>query len=1074
MQFVPLHNHSEYSALDGISTPTEIVERAKELGCPCCGMTDHQTVAGHLEFVKACAKGGIKPVLGCELYHGVKPPGFSGWTRNERDQAHLVVGALTSEGLRNLWRLVDYASTNFRYVGRVNWDVLKRYNEGLFCTSACIQGLVPQGIANSDLSALTAYQEIFGDRFYIELHTYPGPDQEQMNQALVQVAQERGIGVVYANDAHFAFPGQYSFHDAYIAMQTGQTVDTPLKDRKMWHPLALYMMDEAEIRDSLHYLPTAIVDEALSNTVSIADKVDVSLPEVTRHLPVFIPGDSPYTRVEQKSDSPQKVFIDLVEEGLIARYGKDAPDDVWVRAQREMSVFLNAGLEHYFLQTWDFCEYCNVNGITRGPGRGSAAGSIVAYALGITDIDPLRFGLIFERFFNAGREEGLPDIDNDFPTGDRKAVKEYLVKRWGKDKVRAIGNITRMKPKAALDKTHAAMGVTFGEKEELKKIVNTVPDLEILDTNAIGWRDKGEGKTVYVIDHVGRDIQKWLERQPQDRQTIIQRWLDFVDVVCSRVSGYGVHASGVVISDVPLDAELPSGWSASQETQATWFPMRDVEARQFVKQDILGLRTLDTLQDWHRQIKAKGIDVRWSGLEEKEHPEEMWKMIDKGLTVGLFQIEDKPKVKKIAMDLKPRNVEELGLLVALNRPGPLRSGAPESFIVRRNGGQDEEFDGRKIKVLEGILDETYGWFVYQEQVIRFFERVGYSVYEADAIRSILGKKKPVKMRELRDGKGEWEGKGFFSMMAKAGVDDGLAHTIWAKLEDFAKYSFNKSHAVAYGTLTLRTLYAKYFAPAEFIMACIRTNPDDAHAYVAEGRRLRVYIRPPDIRYSSAEVEVDGSNIYYGLANIKGIGLPTAHFIQVLAKRYDVSTKADLTDALAIEQLKWESRRDAAKKAGEKFDEKSPKSQLKSNIITLLERIGCFDNYEERDISLSDRQKAEHDLLGIILSDNTEEAFQNNADLIQDCDDYETFLDANSDCKARLPGIVTKVRKTKTRAAGNEMGIVTIEYGVDQVEFAVFPQQWKAYRWLWKERTPGIFQVKKTDRGMNFEEGMKIA
>lgn len=1074
MQFVPLHNHSEYSALDGLSTPQEIADRAAELGCPCCGLTDHQTVAGHIEFYNAMTKKGIKPILGCELYHGVKPKGYTGWTRNERDQAHLVAGALTSEGLRNLWRLVDYASTNFRYVGRVNWEVLEKYNEGLFITSACIQGLVPQGISNSDLTDLTRYQEIFGDRFYIELHTYPGADQEQMNQALVQVAQERGIGVVYANDAHFAFAGQYSAHDAYVAMQTGQTVDTPIKDRKMWHPLALYMMDEAEIRDALHYLPESIVDEALQTTVEIANNCNATLPGITRHLPVFNPSDSPYVKADKSPPTAQKLFIDLVEQGLVARYGENAPDEVWARAEKELTVFLNAGLEHFFLQTWDFCEFCNVSGISRGPGRGSTAGCIVAYALGITDIDPLRFGLIFERFFNPGREEGLPDIDNDFPTGDRKAVKEYLVKRWGKDKVRAIGNVTRMKPIAALNKTHVAMGVTFGEKEEVKKIVNEVPDLEILDTNAIGWIDRGEGKTIYVLDHVGDKIERWIERQPEDRQPVLQRWLDFVGVICSRVSGYGVHASGVVISDVPLDAELPSGWSASQETQATWFPMRTVEARQFVKQDILGLRTLDTLQDWHRQIKSQGVNVQWSGLETKDHPEEMWQMIDKGLTTGLFQIEEKPAVRKLAMELKPRNVEDLGLLVALNRPGPLRSGAPKSFVIRRDGGSDDQFDGRNIPILEGILDETYGWFVYQEQVIKFFQRIGYSISEADAIRSILGKKKPVKMRELRDGKGEWETKGYFTMVKKIGVDDGLANTIWAKLEDFAKYSFNKSHAVAYGALTLRTLYAKYFAPAEFIMACIHTNPDEASAYVSEGRRLGVYIRPPDIRHSEPEVKIESSNIYFGLANIKGIGKPTADYVYGLANRYDVSTYGDLQTALSIEQDKWEERKKIAKAEAEEFSEKSPKSQLKSNILTLLQRIGCFDNYEAREVTLSEVQKNEQELLGIILTDNTEEAFRNNSELVQDCDDYESFLDCNSECKAHLPGIVTKVRKTKTRAAGNEMGIVSIEYGSDQIEFAVFPQQWKAYKWLWKERTPGIFRLKKSDRGINFEEGIKLS
>ncbi|MDB5280836.1 MAG: polymerase subunit alpha, partial [Ferruginibacter sp.] len=320
MIFCPLHNHSEFSALDGLSTCREIAERAVELGCPCCGITDHGTVAGHLEFAKELAKRDVKPIFGAELYHGVQPKGYKNWTRNERDQSHFVVGATSNEGLRNLWRLNDLASKNFRYVGRVNWEDLEGFSEGLFATSACIQGLVPQGVLQGDLTALDKYLEIYKDKFFIELHTYPGYEHEQLNLALAQVAQERGIPVVYANDAHFAFPRQYATHDVYVAMQTGDSIDTSIQDRKMWHPMALYMMDEVEIRDALHYLPSSVVDEALRNTVEIGEMCDVQLPEVRRHLPVFIPEHSPFVEEEHKGDSAAKLFIDLVERGIHLRY----------------------------------------------------------------------------------------------------------------------------------------------------------------------------------------------------------------------------------------------------------------------------------------------------------------------------------------------------------------------------------------------------------------------------------------------------------------------------------------------------------------------------------------------------------------------------------------------------------------------------------------------------------------------------------------------------------------------------------------------------------------------------------
>lgn len=1072
MIFCPLHNHSEYSALDGLSTCREIAERAVELGCPCCGITDHGTVAGHLEFAKELAKVGVKPIFGTELYHAVKPKGHTGWTRNERDQAHFVVGAMTNEGLRNLWRLNDVASKNFRYVARVTWDDLEGFGEGLFATSACMNGLVPQSlISGGDLSALDKYLEIFRDNFFIELHTYPGFEHERLNQELVQVGRERGIPFVYANDAHFAKPGQYWVHDAFVAMQTGESVDVPINERKMWHPQALYMMDEAEIRDALHYLPESVVDEALSNTTMLAEKCDVQIPEVRRHLPMFVPDHSPFVDEEAKQDSAAKVFIDLVERGLYMRY-PDVTDDLYERASKEMAVFLDGGLEHYFLQAWDFCQFCDDNNIIRGPGRGSAAGSLVAYALGITDVDPIRYKLSFERFYNPGRAKGFPDIDTDFPKGDRKAIKGYLAKRWGADNVRSIGNVVRLKPKAALDKTYNAMGITWSEKEQIKKIVDTVPDLEILGSDSIGWKDDGSDKTIYVWDHVDRELTQYIEKQPQDRQKLLWRWMDFLEVVTSRVSGYGVHASGVVVSDVPLDAELPSMWSASQEEQVTMFPMSDVEARMFVKQDILGLRTLDTLQDWHAQMELQGIDVKWSGLEAKEHPEEMWEMLDKGLATGVFQIEDKPYVRQLAMDFKPRSVEDLSIIVALNRPGPIRSGAPDSFVARRRGDEPVSYDH---PFLESLLNETYGWFLYQEQVIAFFSKLGLNESDADAVRKILGKKKPEEMRKLYAGEGEWEGKGYVDLYPKY-MDKGAAEVIWAKLEDFAKYSFNKSHSIAYATIAFRTLYAKYYAPAEFLMACIRTNAEDTPLYVAEARRLGIKILPPNIVLSQAEVAVNNGDIYFGLSNVKGVGKATAQYIVDLVKNHGILTRFDLENALVNETAAWLDRK--AKHKAENpmpFKEKSPKQECRANVIEALWNAGAFDTYDERIATMNEIQEHEKELLGIVLTDMTVQAFANNQDLIDDCDTYDWFNETHSaGVSGKLPGTIVSIRKTKTRATQKDMGIVKIEWGRDTVEFAVFPQQWVSYKFMWRERTPGVFTLKKSDKGINFEHGIKLA
>lgn len=1066
MKYAPIHNHSEYSALDGLSTCREIAERCQCLGCTAVGITDHATVSGHLEFGKTMKEFGIKPIFGCELYHGVKTT----FEKNQRDQAHLVAGALTDQGLRNLWKLVDDASTNFRYVGRVNWEMLDKHKEGLFVTSACIQGLVAQGFTKheGDLDPLNRYLEIFRDNFYIEIHTYPGEEHEALNSWLVDVATERGIPLIYATDAHFAGPEQYEIHDAYVAAQTGEDIFTPVEDRKMWHPKALYIQGEDEIRASLSYLPESAVDEALRNSAELAERCSADLPEVKRHLAAFIPSECPWLNDSQKEMDAQDLLMELVVDGLQHRYG-DFDGEILDRAVRELEVFFRPGLEHYFLQAWDFCEFCNANGIKRGPGRGSAAGSIVAYALGITDIDPLKYDLIFERFFNPGREKGFPDIDNDFPVADRKRVRQYLMDRWGADRVRTIGTITRMKPKAVIDKMYKPCGISWDEKEALKKIVDEVPDIDILGPDSIGWDEEIDpGKTIYVWDHVGPEIEMWsLDKDGKFDSTEETRryFLEIIRVVCSRVANYGVHPSGVVVSDVPLQDELPCMWNSSQQVQVTCFPMADVDKRMFVKQDLLGLRNLDTLTDWESQI---GSEIPWSKLDDDDLPEAGWKLLDQGLTLGIFQIE-KGYARQLCKDFKPRSIEDLGIIVALNRPGPIRSGAPDSFIARRRGDEAVTFDH---PILEEILEPTYGWFLYQEQVIAFFSALGYDLGDADAVRKILGKKKPEDMKALREGTGEWEGKGYYLMGEKAGLDPQSLDTIWAKVEDFAKYSFNKSHAIAYATIAFRTLFAKFYAPAEFIMACIRTNPDDAGDYVSEGRRMGVKVLPPDVLQSEPDVAVVGENIYFGFSNVKGIGKGAGQYICDLRQKYDISNPEKLFEAIEAEQQDWEAARDEAKANGVPFKKKSPRQLLPQNRIPALLDAGGWDHYEDRGITLVAKQKLEKELLGVTLSDDCDEIFARNTERLEDCHSYPD-LESSEDC-VYVPGVISQIVPKKTKKDGKAMGIVTIEYQGDQAEFVVFPKQWADYKFLWRERTPAIFALTNGDRGIRFESATKLS
>lgn len=1069
MNFAPIHNHTEYSALDGLASCREIAQRCVEIGCSCCGISDHGTVSGHLEFAKVMKEYDIKPVFACELYHGTKTQ----FARNERDQAHLVAGAINDKGLRNLWRLVDASATNFRFVSRVNWDLLSEHSEGLFATSACIQGLVQQGILKDDpYEPLNRYLDIFGDNFYIEIHTYPTDDQKQLNLELIRMAEERGIPLVYATDAHFAFPGQYEQHDAYVAMQTGQTLLTPAEERKMWHPKSLYIQSEEEIRESLSYLPDSAVDEALKNSAELAESCNAEPPEIRRHLPTFIPSESPWLDTDKNAS---QTFLDLIAEGIADRYGKDAGDDIWGRALQEAEVFIEAGLEHYFLQAWDFCQFCDKEGIKRGPGRGSAAGALVSYALRITDVDPIRYGLIFERFYNAGREKGFPDIDNDFPVKDRKRVRDYLAERWGEQAVRPIGTVTRMKPKGACDRTYKVFGVEFKEKEELKKIVDEVPDINILDHRSVGWsEDVDPGKEIYVMQHVGAKIADWIESQPINRQPTLIKWVEALETFTNRVEKYGVHASGVVVADCDLSEELPCRLSEDaitrQKVKVTMFPMTDVDARMFVKQDLLGLANLDILDIWEKQ---SGHSPEWSGLETKETDEEMWQFLDNGLTLGVFQIED-GYGRQLCKEFKPRSIEDLGAIVAINRPGPIRAGVPDAYKKRREGLEEIEVDH---PILEPILEPTYGLFIYQEQVMAFFNALGYSLGETDAVRKILGKKRPQDLHALKSGSGEWDGKGYYQMAENANVGKDAADAIWAKIEGFAKYSFNKSHAISYAVLAFRTLYAKYTSPAEFIIAGIRVNekkPDRVAKFVSEARRMGIDVLPPDILESGTDISTINDNVTFGLVNVKGVGAGTADYIVSLRDGYDISSPDLLRSALAKEKAIWEAERDEAKANGEAFNKMSPNMRLKAHVIEAMENAGVWDNYIERSLALPAKQALEKEYLNIILSDECDEVFERHAHVLSECDSYSDLNDALEGDNVTVPGVITSVTPKKTKRDGKAMGIVTIEMDSDEIEFVVFPRQWGAYKFLWKERTPAIFTVRNGDRGYVFEEALKLA
>lgn len=1100
MTTVPLHNHSEFSSLDGMSTVEEIARRVGEMGCPCCGLTDHGVVAGHLDFAKALEKAGVKPVFGCELYHGTKHDGFKG---RERDQAHLIALAMTDAGLRNLWCLTNETARpeNFHNVGRVFNEHLEKYHEGIVFTSACALGLVPKGLLQGDTTWLNWYLELLGDDFYIELSTYPGDVEfndrdldgqavttKLVNSLLVEVAQERGVPLVYGDDGHYAFPEQYELHDMYLALQTGQSIYTPIDERTMYHPPgAVCMKDEATVRKALDYLPESVVDEAIANAVALGERANAQLPAIRRHMPAFIPGDSPFLEEEQMALGAEELFIDLVVAGIYKRYGDDPAPEVWARVHHEVETCLNDGLHHYLLWGWDEVTFCDYEGIARGPGRGSSAGCICAYALGITDVDPLHYDLIFERFWNSGRADGFPDIDSDFSQARRQEVIQYLEARLGVGSVVAIGTVGRMKPKAVIDRLGRGTGVTSQEVSELKAIVGKTHDIEIHGVDQIGWDPEIEpGKVIYVKDDVGEEIDKWIEAE-RGRTKVRQRFVDLCAATCSRVQLYGVHPSGVVISDVPTADELPAYRRGGKKgVPATQFPMDDVDKRQFVKLDVLGLRTLDTLEHWRTMMREdRGLDITWSGLDRESQPDDMWEMLSNGFTAGIFQVET-PSGKRLVDQMGVHNLEDLIALNALNRPGP----NIERYLDKRNGKTPITYPHDRLEeLLHPILVNTYGEFVYQEQVIHYYNALGYTLNESDAIRKILGKKKPEALSALHDGDGEWKGRGYMEMTGAAGVPQGPAQVIWDSLERFASYSFNRSHAAAYALIGYRCLFAKYYGPAQFYASCVRTAEGDKRhemlpVYVNEARRLGIEVNRPSIVFSQGACRVDGEdNIWFGFGDVKGVGESGDYFAE-LRDRLPWETPEAFYERFEAENAAYLKAKAANKKLALKglddeiveLEEKSPKQKLGAQKIQAIFQAGAWDDVIEPDAPMATRQALEEELLGVILTDCTAEAFEANAEEIAGCDDpaevRRPFLekcpefemdpvDKDSAFRYEVCGIVTGTQEKRGKKSGKSFGIVTIECGQHELEFVVFNSQWKSYKFLFRIRNPGIFVLKQT-------------
>ena len=834
--FVHLHIHSEFSLLDGANRIKDLPVRAKELGMNAIAITDHGVMYGAIDFYKACKKEGVKPIIGCEVY--VAPRSRHDKEPNvDNRYNHLILLAKDNKGYQNLSKLVSIGFTEgYYYKPRIDLEVLEQYHEGLICLSACLAGSVNQALLNGQTEKAEEialwHKKVFGEDYYIEIQNNGIKEQVLANQKLVQLARKLDIPLVATNDAHYLKREDAYNHEILLCIQTGKRMSD--EDRMRFETDELYVKSPQEMSDYFAAFP-----DAIENTIKIADKCNVEFEFGHTILPNY---DVP-PEFETHYDFLEKLCLD----GLKERYGENPSDDIIKRAEYELGIIKKMGYVDYYLIVWDFIHYAKSNGIPVGPGRGSGAGSILAYSIGITDIDPMKYGLLFERFLNPERIS-MPDFDVDFCYEHRQDVIDYVSNKYGHDHVSQIITFGTMAAKMVIRDVARVLDFPYAEADKLAKMIPN--ELHITIPKAI--EQNKELKDLYDNDeqiHKLLDIAMALEGMPRQAST---------------------HACGVVITKDPVDTYVPLYVRDNQIS--TQYIMTTLEELGLLKMDFLGLRTLTVIQDTINLVKqTRGIDVEFD--KEMSDPK-VYKLWQEGNSSGIFQFESQG-MTNFMKELKPDCLEDLIAGVSLYRPGPMDQ-IPRYVKGKMNPGHNEYTH----PALEPILNVTYGCMVYQEQVMQIVrDLAGYSLGRADLVRRAMGKKKLDVMAKEREvfinGQVDEEGNVVVPGCVRNGIDAKSADKIFDEMAEFAKYAFNKSHAACYAVVAYRTAYLKAYYPAEFMASMLNSflgNLDKVPEYIDECKRLGIEILKPDINRSYTKFTVENGKIRFGLGSVKNVGL----------------------------------------------------------------------------------------------------------------------------------------------------------------------------------------------------------
>ncbi len=1063
MSFVGLHIHSDYSLLDGASQLPALIDRAVELGMKAIAITDHGVMYGAIELIKICRSKNIKPIIGNEMYV------INGdiEENKRRPRYHQVVLAKNTKGYKNLVKLTTISHLK-GVQGKgifsrpcVNKELLAQYHEGLIVTSACLGGEVPQAILRGRLDVARRvaqwYKDAFGEDYYLEIQDHGSPEDRIVNVEIIKIARELEIKFVATNDSHFISCYDVEAHDALLCIQTGKLIT---EDNRMRYSGTEYLKSAEEMAQLFRdHLPDEVIQEAIATTLEVADKVE----------PYHIMGEPRIPNYPVPAGHTADTYLEQVAwEGLLQRFNRKSRAEIEPaykeRLDYELKMMQQMGFSTYFLVVWDYIKYARDSGIPVGPGRGSAAGSLVAYCLKITNIDPVHHGLLFERFLNPERKS-MPDIDTDFCIEKRDEVIDYVTRKYGEERVAQIITFNRLTSKAVLKDVARVLNIPYGEADRMAKLIPVV---------------RGKPTKLAVMISDATPAPEFKEKYENDPN--VRHWLDMAIRIEGTNKTFGVHAAGVVISSEPLDEIVPLQKNNDGSVITQYF-MEDLESLGLLKMDFLGLRNLTLIQktvDLIKQTQNMSLDPDQLPLQERKAqkilakgevntiPKDVkktYEILEAGDLEGIFQLESSG-MRQIVRDLKPSCIEDISSILALYRPGPLDAGLIPQFINRKHGREKIEY---QHPLLEPILEPTYGTLCFQEQIMRMAQDLaGYSLGQADLLRRAMGKKKASEMQKQREI--------FINGATKNGIKSKLAEELFEQMVKFAEYCFNQSHSMAYGYVTYQTAYLKANYPVEYMAALLTANSGDTdkvQKYISTCMGMNIQIEPPDINRSGVDFTPSEGKILFGLSAVRNLG--QAAIACILSARNEGGEFKSLADLCDRVDLRAVNRRalDALIHCGA-FDKiQLNRHQLVKDLELVFDwaqsrardrasgQVNLFDwgsmttsnktstGFESApkapavdDFPPSEKLRREKELLGFYVSDHPLKSVRQSAKILAPIN-LSDLSDQRDDTLLCAVVMLSNVKQVTTKK-GDRMAIVQIEDLTGQTEAVVFPKAYERF------------------------------